>query len=86
MKTLVMVCTLMFVCSFSVLSFASDGTSSELGSQPCMQIKKACESGGVLRGKLKLKDCIKKITSGEKVAGVTVSSDVIQSCKEKHEK
>ncbi len=63
--------------------------------QPCMEIKKACESAGfqsgLSRGKMKegkglVKDCMRKLTNGEKVSGVHVESDVISGCKEKHEK
>lgn len=67
-------------------SFARRDTADDLGNQPCMQIKKACEASGLLGGKLKLKDCIKKITNGEKITGVNVKSEVIQNCKEKFEK
>lgn len=62
--------------------------------QPCMEIKKACESAGfksgLQRGKMKeqgsVKDCMFKITNGESVSGVNVSANVINGCKEKHEK
>ncbi len=63
--------------------------------QPCMEIKKACESAGyqsgLLRGKAKegkgsVKDCMYKITNGETVSGVKVSASVVSGCKEKHEK
>mgnify|MGYP001165604890 CR=1 FL=1 len=63
--------------------------------QPCMEIKKACESAGyqsgLSRGKMKqgkglVKDCMAKVTNGESVSGVKVGADVISGCKEKHEK
>lgn len=61
------------------------------GLQPCMQIKKACESAGFQKGKAKdgkisVKDCMQKITNGETVTHVKLSSDIINGCKEKHEK
>lgn len=54
--------------------------------QPCMQIKKACEGAGYHKGKIKVKDCMQKITNGESVDGVKVTADVVNGCKEKHEK
>lgn len=51
---------------------------------PCMQIKKACENAGFQKGKAR--DCMKKVTSGEKVLGVSINADVVSQCKEKHEK
>ncbi len=79
MKTLVLIFSLVLTSTSMTYSYAD----SDLAAQPCMQIKKACESA---KGKIKIKDCIKKITSGEKVSGVSVKSEVIQNCKEKFEK
>lgn len=79
MKTLVLIFSLLVSNTFYNYGYADSG----LVDQPCMQIKKACESA---KGKIKIKDCIKKVTSGEKVSGVTVQSEVIQNCKEKFEK
>lgn len=78
--------TMALMTSMGFSSFAARDMAQDLGNQPCMQIKKACESSGLLGGKLKLKDCIKKVTSGEKVSGVNIKSEIIQNCKEKFEK
>lgn len=83
MKTFVLVLTTLI----SILSFAEEAEKL----QPCMEIKKACESAGFKKGKLKegktsVKDCMFKITNGESVSGVTVGADTINGCKEKHEK
>jgi hypothetical protein len=81
---------LLFVVLFGFLSVdAKIDTETEVF-QPCMQIKKACEAAGFQRGKTKegnlVKDCMQKITNGESVKNVNVSADVVNGCKEKHEK
>lgn len=74
---------LVLISSLSVMA-KMDDDSEKL--QPCMQIKKACEGVGYNKGKIKVKDCMQKITNGELVDGVKVSVDVVNGCKEKHEK
>lgn len=59
-------------------------------SKPCKEIKEACESAGFKIGDHKdkkglMKDCMHPIMSGQSVAGVTVSADVIAACKAKKE-
>ncbi len=60
------------------------------GHHPCKEIKEACEAagfkkGGHKEGKGLWKDCIDKVAKGESVAGVTISAEVVASCKTKHE-
>ena len=57
-------------------------------SKPCLEIKKACETAGFIKGKHKegkglFKDCMQKLANGEVVEGVSVSADSIAACKEK---
>jgi hypothetical protein len=72
----------MIVFSFGI-TFAQEETS-----KPCLEIKKACESAGYIKGKHKegkglFKDCMQKLANGEPVEGVSVSADSISACKEK---
>ncbi|MBC7385973.1 MAG: hypothetical protein H7301_07415 [Cryobacterium sp.] len=62
---------------------------------PCREIRTACESAGFTKGGHKpkknefkglYKDCVQKIMTGETVAGVTVSPEVVNGCKEKKSK
>lgn len=76
------------ICLFTFSIFADEASDRP---QPCMQIKKACESAGFQMGKAKegkglVKDCMRKITNGESVPGVKLSTEIINGCKEKHEK
>ncbi len=81
---------LLFVVLFGFLSVEAKIDTDVENLQPCMQIKKACEAAGFQRGKTKegnlVKDCMQKITNGEAVKGVTIAADVVNGCKEKHEK
>ena len=79
MKSVVLIVSVLV----SIWASAQDGEKL----QPCMEIKKACESGlQRSKGKGLVKDCMAKVTNGETVAGVLVGDDVVRSCKEKHEK
>ncbi len=60
------------------------------GHHPCKEVKSACEAAGFKKGAHKdgkglWKDCIDKVAKGETVPGVTVSAEVVSSCKSKHE-
>lgn len=64
-------------------------------SQPCKEIKAACEAGGYTKGGHKpktnsfkglYKDCILKIRDGQAVEGVTVPPETVAACKAKKEK
>ncbi len=59
-------------------------------SKPCLEIKKACEAGGFVKGDHKdgkglYKDCVQKLANGETVAGVSVTPDMVSACKQKRE-
>ncbi len=59
-------------------------------SKPCLEIKKACEAGGFVKGEHKegkglYKDCVQKLSNGETVAGVSVTPDMVSACKQKRE-
>lgn len=64
-------------------------------SQPCKEIKAACEAAGFTKGGHKpktnsfkglYKDCILKIRDGETVPGVTISAETVAACKAKKAK
>lgn len=80
MKNLVMA----LVVLGSVSAFANEGKN-----HPCKEVKAACEAAGFKKGDHKnnkglWKDCIDPVMEGKSVAGVTIGSDVIAACKEKH--
>ncbi len=84
MKSLLLASVLVVSASFA---HATDGGSEK---HPCQALKKACESAGFLKGHHKAgkglyKDCLDKISKGESVPGVTVSTEEVQACKSKHE-
>ncbi|WP_413557042.1 hypothetical protein [Bdellovibrio sp. HCB209] len=56
---------------------------------PCNQVKAACEGAGFKKGEQKdgkglWKDCIDPIMKGKPVAGVTLTKEAIDACKDKH--
>lgn len=58
--------------------------------KPCLEMKKACESAGFIKGKRSdgkslYKDCIFKLNKGEIVQGVSVSTEVVAACKQKRQ-
>ncbi len=70
-------------------------TQARAESQPCKEIKAACEAGGYTKGghnkktntyKGLYKDCILKIKEGQTVEGVTVPSETVAACKAKKAK
>ncbi len=68
------------------LSYAS---AQEENSKPCLEIKKACETAGFVKGKHKegkglFKDCMQRLSNGEAVEGVSISAEVIAACKDKN--
>jgi hypothetical protein len=59
-------------------------------SKPCLEIKKACEAGGFVKGDHKdgkglYKDCMQKLANGETVVGVSVTPDMVSACKQKRD-
>jgi hypothetical protein len=76
---------LVLSASFAVLSASAED------SKPCKEIRAACESAGFVKGGHKegkglVMDCMKKLVAGEKVEGVSVSSELVSACKAKKEK
>lgn len=53
---------------------------------PCLEIRKACEAAGYLKGKSQqeknLVDCVKAVREGQTPSGVQISADVVKACKE----
>jgi hypothetical protein len=69
----------------SVSAFANSDKS-----EPCKEIKSACESAGFQKDHHKekkglYKDCMQPILGGQSVAGVSVSADLVSACKAKKE-
>jgi len=88
MKKLIMIAALLTI---SNVFAESEKNKSGQGEKPCLEVKKACEAAGFEKGKHKegkglYLDCIKKLANGESVAGVSVSADVIASCKQRQDK
>lgn len=75
------------IIGFTVLVF-SQAFAQDEKSKPCLEIKKACESAGYMKGKHKegkglFKDCMQKLSHGEVVEGISLSADTISACKDK---
>lgn len=61
------------------------------GGKPCAEAISACKAAGFVQGGHKdgkglHVDCLGKLFKGEAVLGVTVPSDKIAACKDRHEK
>ncbi len=80
----------LFVATMLTLIITNFSFADSEKSQPCMEVKKACESAGFEKGKHKegkglVKDCMAKLSAGEPVDGVTVSAELVSACKDKRE-
>lgn len=87
MKKLVFVLAIFGLSQVFMLTF-SQAFAQDENSKPCLEVKKACESAGFMKGKHKegkglFKDCMQKLSNGETVEGVSISADAIAACKDK---
>lgn len=78
------------LCAAMALTFSSVLHAEEMDPKhPCLNIKKACEAAGFVKGQHKQgkglwKDCMDKLAKGETVPGVTANPTEIEACKAKH--
>lgn len=74
---------------FFIVTAQAQNQQGESITLPCLEVKRACENAGYSKGMAKsaktVRDCMARLSSGEKLNDVKISQEFVEACKEKRE-